>query len=122
MLTPADLRTYAPELADLSDGTLQQWIDMAGVMVKPAPWGENYDFALKALAAHYAVVGLIQSTASTSGVVASEKVGDIQRSFFKTNLGDADDLASTAYGSMYAQLKRTLVTGPYISNGTGFFC
>lgn len=114
MVTPADLRLFAPELANLSDATLNQWISFAGVIVKPTPWGSSYDFAIKALASHYAVSGSIQQAANAGGIIQSEKVADITRTYFKTGVGNADDYSSTAYGSLFAQLQKTLITSPSI--------
>lgn len=71
------------------------------------------ELALCFLVAHECALELNDSF--NSPIVASEKVGDIQRNYSVGNADDADAYYRlTLYGQRYLQLKSTIVASPFV--------
>lgn len=113
-VTPAQVRIIAPELEDSTDDFIQTYIEAAEQVIADSTtnWGTtaNNQRAQLFMTAHLAVVGLDNST-NLDGVVTSEKVGDIARTYSKSAL-NASDLNTTSYGSVVASLMKTVYHGP----------
>jgi len=110
-VTPKDVKNVAlsGEFDDLKNSAIQIYLDMAVRCVDETVWGDKADDAIKLLTAHYLTLATREGA---SGPVTSEKVGDLQ-----TNYGQSQsdsELASTSYGTMYLQMKKTLVTTPRV--------
>lgn len=102
MTTLEYFRTLAPAFASTADEDVEIWISMAENMVVVECLSDEQQAQATALyAAH-----LMQITASdASGVVTSEKEGDLSRSYAPL-AGSTELIGSTKYGQLYAQLAR----------------
>lgn len=100
----------APELSTQPDSRFERFIPIASSQVPSAVWGDQTDFAIALLTAHY------MSAFSTGGrgQVVSEKVGDLARSYANNTSSD-DSLMSTSYGQQFVELRKTLVITPRLA-------
>lgn len=95
----------------LTNSQIKIYLDMATNCVDETVWGKKADDAIKLLTAHYLTLA---SRGGNSGSVTSEKVGDLQKSFSNAQTDDSE-LATTSYGQMYLQMRKTLVITPRLS-------
>lgn len=118
---PSDVTDVAPEFAGVQDDTIQEFIDIAALIVGPA-WGKKRDKGIAVLAAHFlkdmGYGGGGNGSSSASGPVTMEKVGDLQKSYGTVALsgGSASDqlLTMTKYGRMFLMIKKTVFTSPLV--------
>ncbi len=138
MITPASFRTDLPEFADntaFPDPVINYWIGIGVLLLVTTSWGLGsdpavsppktvYDFGLEMFVAHNlaleaqaiktATNGGIPGTGAAGGVVASESVGSVSRSY-DTSAGiimDAGLWNTTIYGRRFYQLARLRGKGP----------
>lgn len=99
----------APELATQADSRFDRFIPIATSQTPQDVWGDQTDFAIALLTAHY-----MSATANGGrGQVVSEKVGDLQRNY--EGMGGDNLLLSTAYGQQYVELRNSLVITPRLA-------
>ncbi len=112
-VTADGLQELYPAFASVSDTYIEVWLTAAEAAHTSAKWGNVYDAAMYAWAAHH----LTLYPASTGGdgaprgPVSSESVGGISRSYADptggiTAAGDAF-FKQTSYGLAYLALRRT---------------
>lgn len=108
--TVAQVQQVASEFASTSDEIIQSYIDIAANYVSLAYWGEdrfNYIHAL--MTAH--LMKQVLGGGSGTGPVTSERLGDISVSY-AASASAADELASTCYGALITQLRRSILQTP----------
>ena len=107
-ITNADIINVAPELVSVSTGRIDSFIAFAAPYVNINIWGEKADFAHSLLTAHL----LTLSNKGGATNVTSEKVGDLSVSYADPTADQG--LESTAYGSMFVQLRKSLLISPIV--------
>lgn len=116
-VTPASVVETAPELASEDPARIQRFIDIAKPYVNLNTWGAaKYDYALELFTAHLLTTALTSTTtggSSGGGLVTSEKVGDLSIGY-AVAAAAPDTLATTKYGSLFLQLRRTLLITPIV--------
>lgn len=112
-VTPADLKIFAPELADQSDPRLQMFIELAGDMLNVKAFGTRYDKGLLLLAAHLSTMA---GRDGAGGAIASESLGDWSRSYSTGTTRDSE-LNMTSYGTMFLTLMKSLGVSTLVLNG-----
>lgn len=105
------LRHIAPEFASLSDDEVNFALELAAQEVPESVWGNLTAQGRARLAAHR--LSLSHPELSAGGVVASESVGSVSRSYAVTAGSDAE-LSSTQHGVEYARLRRLVGIGAMV--------
>jgi len=118
-ITSTDVLNIAPEFSSENVSRINIFIANAELFINRTVWGSKADVAHAYLTAH-----LLKSSPSSSGAglaagpVTMEKVGDLQRHYAGPNTVSSSqiDLASTPYGRVFEQMKRTLLITPIINS------
>jgi hypothetical protein len=109
-VTRDDITKRFPEFSGFSNERLDLAIADATAQVNAGIFGTKANLAVIYLSAHLLAIGKNGS----SGVVQSEKVGDIQRTYAVNAPTDASGgLGSTGYGAAFLNLRRQVV-GPMV--------
>lgn len=118
LATPADIRNYATEFADLTDPKIQIYIDMADGEIDADAWGSRAKTAEIVLTCHLMKTGGALDAegagASGAGPVTSMSVGDVSVSYGSAMgvvAGLDPSLASSRYGLEYARLVKLAAYG-----------
>lgn len=137
MITPSTFRATFPEFTTVEypDAVVNQWIAIGVMMLPTESWGLGsdpavspptaiYDFGLMLFVAHNLVLekqamdaansGGVPGGGGATGVVSSEAVGSVSRSY-DTNAGlnlDAGPWNLTTYGTRFIFLARLRGKGP----------
>lgn len=113
---PEIFRLVATEFEDLSDETVENWLDLTRPFISKRRFGKLYEQALAYLTAHrLKMAGYGNSTLGTVGDslrVASYTEGETSVSFSVnqgTNLLADAELALTPYGIEYLSLRRMVI-------------
>jgi hypothetical protein len=110
MVDIAYLKSMAPELASETDERLNLYLGFAQLTINTSVWRDKADMGTALLACHMITMGNRQGS---GGAIASESVGGISVSY-STTQGKDGELSSTSYGSLYLQMRKTLVITPMI--------
>lgn len=106
-MTPLEyFRLFAPELASKADGVVTAWLAVAATRFNSS--GMDPDMAAQANALYAAHLITLQAQASSgaaTGIVVSEREGDVARTY-QAVTGSDPWLALTTYGSQFADLTR----------------
>ena len=121
--TAENIKALFPEFGSVTDQRIENFVEIARLSVSEKAWGSSYGTGLSYLTAHLlkraGVGGGVQGGTSQAGVVTSEKVGELQRSYALPNFsgGSAEDslLATTSYGMEYLRLRRQLLVTPMVT-------
>lgn len=121
--TPENIKSIFPEFAAVSDSRIENFIEIASLSLSEKIWGSSYGTGLSYLTAHLikraGVGGGVQGGSSNPGVVSSEKVGELQRSYALPNFqgSSAEDslLGTTSYGIEYLRLRRQILVTPMVT-------
>jgi len=123
-VTPADVKSTAPEFSAVSDPTIEIYIDVARTFVCESKWGtKKAKFAIQYMTAFLmADLGLGSDggvKSNVSGPVTMERVGDLSRSYGTVNFngGSASEqiLSANKYGRMFIMLRKTLLITPMVT-------
>ena len=116
MTTLQIFRLVANEFADVTDETVNQWIELTEPLISKKRFGKLYEQALALLTAHrLKLAGFGDTTLGTIGDslrVGSYSEGETSVSFTvsqSTNLLADAELALTAYGLSYLTLRRLVI-------------
>lgn len=116
------VKSLFPEFSAVSDARIENFIEVAKLSVSEKSWKESYGVGVSYLTAHLlkraGSGGGVQGGSSNAGVIASEKVGELQRTYAQTNVSSsAEDsiLATTSYGVEYLRLRRQLLITPMVT-------
>lgn len=93
--------TGATELSTVATAHQDAVLLSVGLQVDEDDWGDLYDVGCAYLAAHLAAMGRRRGT---SGVVSSESVGSVSRSYSSSVAQGAATLGATTYGTEYERL------------------
>jgi hypothetical protein len=111
-VTAQDLKKIAPELESETTPRLQFFIDFAVLNVNASVFLDKTDKAVTLLAAHFITMA---NRGGAGGSVASEKVGDLARSYAAPSGKTSEsELATTAYGQMFLTLLKSLSISPRV--------
>lgn len=121
--TAENIKALFPEFSSVSDQRIENFIEIAKLSVAEKVWGSSFGTGVSYLTAHLlkraGVGGGVQGGSSNPGVVSSEKVGELQRSYALPNFsgGSAEDalLATTSYGMEYLRLRRQILVTPMVT-------
>ena len=121
--TAENIKDLFPEFSAVSDTRIENFIEIASLSLSEKVWGSSYGTGLSYLTAHLlkraGAGGGVQGGSSNPGVVTSEKVGELQRSYALPNFsgGSAEDslLATTSYGAEYLRLRRQILVTPMVT-------
>lgn len=121
--TAENIKVLFPEFSSVSDQRIENFIEIAKLSVNEAVWKSSYGTGLSYLTAHLlkraGAGGGVQGGSSNAGMVTSEKVGELQRSYALPNFsgGSAEDslLATTSYGIEYLRLRRQILVTPMVT-------
>ncbi len=131
-LTVIDIiRVIAPEFADLSDATLESWIEILAPMVSKKQFGKLYKQALAFMVCHKLklagygedasadATGSSVSASSTSNSIASISAGAYSISYNASSGADATvsdaEFGRTTYGMQFIQIRRSVIVPIHIS-------
>lgn len=109
-VTVSDITTSFPEFATTDPALIQIAINDAKLFINKKAWGSKYNTGWKYFAAH-----LLKSSPTAAGgggpggSVVSEKVGDLSVTYGDIAVS-SDDHSSTAYGRIFDQLMKTILT------------
>lgn len=119
VVTPAEIKTLAPELAGESDERVQLFIDISREKLSERAWGTKYKRATQLLAAHALTLAKRQTETGQAGSVTSERVGDLARSYADAATSAKSEqmksLMQTGYGQMYYELLMSLGISPRVT-------
>lgn len=124
-----DVLVYAPEFSDLPEEVVDSIIELARSFVSETKWDTKAKQGICLMTAHLLKeLGFTydeeeDETTNTgtdvTGPVASEKVGDLARSYgtFDFSKGSEGDqlLATTKYGKTFLMLRKTLLFTPMVT-------
>lgn len=111
------------EFATVPPTKVQMYFQLAKQRVAEGVWGANYKFGVYYLAAHMLVRGGGKAGTQTGaggaagGALTDITVGDLSRSFTPLADNDSGDstLKTTAYGTMFLELRRETVIGATVT-------
>jgi hypothetical protein len=103
----AQFKQLFPEFATIADDRIEFVLNCARARVSASVFGNCYLNALYYLTAHSLAMDL--RAGGASGAVTQEKVGDLSRSYAKSD--STSLLASTSYGAQYLALLRMFASG-----------
>lgn len=129
-INSADVLLIAPEFSGLDVGIINSYISIAAKFINRTIWGEKADIGHAYFTAHLLKARPILPVGGDpgggvigpNGPASMEKVGDIQRSFSEGGGGGQAaggvprPNATTYYGEIFEQMKRTLLITPLVSN------
>lgn len=98
------------EFSTLTQGQIDPFIARAKRRVNEGHWGDQYDDGVMYMTAH--LLALSRRPSSAAGVVVSETVGSMSRSYAAPTSGDL--MQSTSYGQVFADLSRDLISTPVV--------
>jgi len=101
-MTLDDFKAMFPEITGYTDSYMTLWMQAAINMVNPDRYGEQVNYAIGLLTAHFI-------TADDSALVASETVGGMSVAY--SNGEDNSHYNMTMYGRMYYRLMMTYGVG-----------
>jgi len=110
-VTPASIKAqFKPNFDSLDDSFILIKIEEAKLMVNRAAFGNKYDLAVSYMTAHLLE---LSTRGGNVGIISSEKVGDLSRSFSASasDPGEAS-LGETAYGKFFLSLRKTIPKSP----------
>lgn len=117
MSTVALVQSLAPEFDSLTDELIETFIGYAALMMNGTNWNGLYSLGNAYLTAHLLKIRELSEDGDTlgGGPIASERVGDLSRSFGSIG-GTARDRGyqSTRYGIEYLNLRNMLPRGPLL--------
>ncbi len=109
------IRTIAPDLADVSDASLDAFLELAAQRISPGVFGRVYAQAVAYLAAHLAVLSQRAAFAAGAGVVGGGPVAGVTTGGLSVSFGQAqvtaasslgdESLKTTAYGLEFLALR-----------------
>jgi len=113
-MTVQEFREKFPKFDCVADSFIELAILNADTMLSNCAYSEEQRLlAMCYMVAHESALEM--SGAFNSAIVASEKVGDVQKSY---SVGNADDpdayYRQTLYGQKFLQLRATIVTSPFV--------
>ncbi len=113
-MTVEEFREKFPKFDCVADSFIELAISTADETISKCAYSSSKrELAICYVVAHEC--SLEMNGSMTSAMVASEKVGDIQKSY---SVGNPDDVDAyyrlTLYGQKYLQLKSTVVTSPFV--------
>lgn len=100
----------APEFESLSSTKRDLIAAETAKCFNEAVWGEKIEMGHVYLTAH---TFKMAQRRGTGGAIASEKVGDLSRSYAQPQ--NSDEFDQTSYGKEYKRLLSQLVTSPFIA-------
>lgn len=106
----SDFKKMFPEFAEVPNARLQMFFDFAAENVNRNIFAEKSDRAEALLAAHFLTLA---DRGGAAGPITSEKVGDLSRSY-GTIKSEQEELAATAYGSMFITMLKSLPITPRV--------
>lgn len=113
-----DLLAFAPEFPD--NARVDLMLNYAALRVNRRVWGSKADFGTILLACHMLkrfgpISGDPNVGSAVGGSVTMEKVGDIQTQYAAIDIKGDEELVSTAYGAMFAEMKSKLGVSPIVT-------
>lgn len=102
-------RLLAPEFASEPDATINQWLSIAGSLTDLGCMdAERAAMALALYAAHMLSIATSsgQNGGAATGVITSEKEGDLQRNYGAVSGGDTY-MGKTSYGQQYLDITKS---------------
>jgi len=118
------IRLIGSEFADVSDETLEDWVEFVRPMVSRKQFGNLYERAIALLVCHYLAVNNVKDDGDTSGDLRGMWVGGasfglksisdgvtsiaFDNNFQNVSMADAE-YALTRYGMQYLQLRKMVV-------------
>lgn len=105
-------KMFAPDLSELAEETIKDWIDWAYPHVRKCRFGSLYYQALVYYAAHLASLNALISNGGSSGEgvvtgpIVSRREGDLSLTYgwYGSGGGSSSDLDKTIYGQMFNDL------------------
>lgn len=107
-----DLLQLAPELPDNS--RLDFFLTQASLRINRRVWGSKADLGTMLLAAHMLTRFAADVGPAVGGSVTQEKVGDLQTQYAAIDMKGDEELATTAYGAQFAQMRKALGVSPLV--------
>lgn len=109
------ISALSPGFSTIDDTRLAALLSIASSIVKPAVWGDQYDYAVALYVLHLFTLGKMNGR----GSVTQETIGDITRQYASpgANAKDAGGLALTSWGQQYRALGMGRVKGPLVTGG-----
>lgn len=120
-ITAQDVTNVAPEFTCVPNSEIDTYIDLAGQIICAEKFGDKGKSALALVAAHLMKeIGIgSDPSSSNSGLVTSEKVGDLQRSYGQvafTSASAQDQLfLTTKYGRLFLIIKKSIFFSPLVT-------
>lgn len=119
------LRTLAPEFSELSDETVEKWLELSAPLLSSKKFGSIHTQAVVLLTAHrLKMAGYGDNSTGTIGQtlrVGSYSEGSTSIGYNtgqQTNLMPDAELTLTSYGLQYLTLRRTRISS-IVSSGEG---
>lgn len=107
-VTPASIKTFAPEVAGVTDGAISTWIGWAVGAIDATRYLTDTDQAVTLWVCHNLVR---QGASGTAGAVTDRKVGDVSVSNASPADATAASLLTTSYGVALQRLMRRYTAG-----------
>lgn len=107
-----DLLAFAPEIAN--DSRVDLMLTYAALRVNRRVWGSKADFGTVLLALHMLTRFSQDTGPAVGGPVSMEKVGDLQTQYGVLTMEGDEELATTAYGALFAQTRKGLGVSPLV--------
>lgn len=111
-ISSATVLLVAPEFSAEAVDRINAFIEFAKPYIERSVWGVKADHAHALMTAHFLATSPATGMAK-GGPVSQEKVGDLS-TMYAVNAAKPDSLATSAYGRLLVQLRRTLYTGPLV--------
>jgi len=110
MITKQDIRDQFPEFDCVSNGVVDLAIEEAECAISDC-FGETRDLAMKYIVAHELT---LRMNNSSGGIVTSEKIGDLSRSY-SVDTSDSDAYyRQTQFGLKFLNMRDSIVTTPFL--------
>jgi len=111
--TKAKVIAIAPELATESDATFDLYIGEAATSISSSVFGTKTEWAASNWVAHYMSVNTSSGSATVSGPITEEKVGDITRKYVRLQnvSNEESDYGRTKYGRTFLTIRRSRIVG-----------
>lgn len=107
-----DILAFAPEITD--DSRVDLMLNFALLRINQRVWGSKADLGTILLACHMLTRFSSANGPSVGGVVTMEKVGDIQTQYDGIKMDGDEELATTAYGAQFAQMRKAIGVSPLV--------
>lgn len=115
MITPATIKTKFPEFSDISDATIQSYIDDSQYMFSPIAWGGKLDLGMSYYVASQLFNGVVNIDDTTQAAPYNNKSAgqaSVGLAVEAIDARDADALfMSNKYGQFYIAIRNTLGLG-----------